>query len=90
MIVHFISGMLVMGYLVAAVFFFKFWRDSADRLFGIFAVAFLLLAVQRTLTSLFVAAAAIFIIRLIAFLLIVVAIVDKNRARRSAHSSPSS
>jgi len=88
-IAHFISGLLVMGYCVAGLFFLRFWRDSADRLFGWFALAFFLLAVQRVLTGLFINAEALLLIRLVAFLLIVAAIADKNRAR-ARHSSTSS
>ena len=79
----FIAGLLTMGNAVAALFFVRFWRDTSDRLFAFFAVAFALLAVQRALLT---AAPALEIsdvwsygIRLVAFVLILVAIVDKNR-----------
>jgi hypothetical protein len=81
----FLSGMLSMGYLVAAVFFLRFWSRSRDRLFLYFAGAFALLSVQRI--SLVVATdwledtAWIFLIRLAAFVLILFAIVSKNRKR---------
>jgi hypothetical protein len=77
---HFLSGALTMGYLVAALFFAKFWSESRDRLFGFFALTFALLAVQRALLSLLEPAELLYGIRLVAFLILIVAIVEKNRA----------
>lgn len=78
-----ISGMLAAGYLVAALFFMKFWRETADRLFAFFAAAFGLLFVQRialaVASDLVTDTAWYYAIRLLAFALIVIAIVDKNR-----------
>ncbi|HEX2188864.1 MAG TPA: DUF5985 family protein [Longimicrobiaceae bacterium] len=82
-----LSGAMVMGYLVPGLFFFRFWKESADRLFLIFAVAFWMLAVQRTLLTLLAeepgAHIYLYVVRLLAFLLIIAAIVDKNRATRT-------
>lgn len=82
----FVAGLLVMGYTVAALFFARFWRQSGDRLFLFFAAAFALLAVQRASLAaaaviLPIAPTWLYLIRLTAFLLIIIAIVDKNRAR---------
>ena len=80
----FILGMAVMASAVAGMFFLRFWRRTRDRLFAIFAAAFwlmglnwLLLAVVETdeINS------AVYGIRLLAFVLILLAIVDKNRKR---------
>ena len=80
----FVSGMLVAGYAVAALFFLKFWRQTRDRLFGWFAAAFVLLMVQRIALAAAVGSGVdplwYYVIRLVAFLLIIVAIVQKNRA----------
>lgn len=79
-----VSGLLVMGYAVAGLFFLRFWRETRDRLFGIFAGAFWLLALQRLLLALFQnpdnEQIWLYGIRLLAFVLILFAIVDKNRA----------
>lgn len=79
-----ISGALAMGYLVAAAFFARFHRRSRDRLFLWFAFAFGLLAFQRialTVTTGWVEDATwLYGLRLAAFLLIIAAIVDKNRS----------
>jgi hypothetical protein len=81
-----VSGLLVMGYAVAGLFFLRFWRETRDRLFGIFAGAFWLLAVQRALLALFQdpdnEQVWLYGIRLLAFVLILVAIIDKNRGGR--------
>ena len=78
-----VSGMLVMGYAVAGLFFLRFWRETHDRLFGIFAAAFALLAVQRAALALSSDPTGdqllLYGIRLLAFVLILAAIVDKNR-----------
>jgi hypothetical protein len=79
-----VSGLLVMGYAIAALFFFRFWRETRDRLFGIFAAAFGLLAAQRAALALSADPSGdqvlLYGIRLLAFVLILAAIVDKNRA----------
>ena len=84
-----ISGALIMGYLMTGLFFMRFWRDTHDRLFAIFAWAFWLLALQRA-TLLFIRfddaadTTWIYVLRLLAFLLFLYAIVDKNRAKADA------
>ena len=79
-----VAGALTMGYLVAGLFFLKFWRDVRDRLFLLFAVAFGLLALQRAMLALVAdtpeAALPLYGLRLLAFLIIIAAIVDKNRS----------
>ena len=80
----FISGAIVMAYLVAALYFLRFWRETRDRLFVFFTAAFVALAVQRSLLTLLqpqegTLETALYVLRLAAFLSIVVGIVDKNR-----------
>lgn len=78
------SGVLVMGYLIAGLFFMRFWHETRDRLFGIFAAAFWLLALQRFLLVLLEHTPRddvwLYALRLLAFVLILAAIIDKNRA----------
>lgn len=87
--IPFVSGFLVMGYLVASLFFLRFWRQTGDRLFAYFAASFALLALQRVALSITVSTLSpddtvwYYVLRLLAFVLILVAIVDKNRARRA-------
>ena len=76
----FVSGMLVMGYLAVGVFFVRFQRQSRDRLFGIFAAAFFLLGVQRAAVVLLPELGnATYVLRALAFTMIIVGIIDKNR-----------
>ena len=77
-----VAGALAMGYLTAALFFVKFWRDARERLFLLFAVAFTMLALQRAVLAMVGdspdAALPVYGLRLLAFLVIIAAIVDKN------------
>lgn len=83
--VIFLSGLLVAGYLTVALFFLRFWRQSRDRLFILFASAFTVLAVQRSALTLWEGhqnSAWLYALRLAAFVIILAAIVDKNRPGR--------
>lgn len=81
--VTFLYGAAAMGCAVAGLFFWHFWRQSVDRLFLTFALAFWMLALDRTVLGLFAFATEwreyVFLIRLVAFCLILYGIFDKNR-----------
>jgi hypothetical protein len=81
-----VLGALVMASAAVGLFFLRFWRDTGDRLFAMFAVAFWVLGInwlglavtdRATETETF-----FYVVRLVGFVLILVAIVDKNRTRR--------
>jgi len=78
-----LSGFLVAEYAAIALFFVRFWTSSRDRLFLLFAGAFALLAVQRSAIAvtaeIFEHQAPLYLLRLAAFILIIAAIIDKNR-----------
>ena len=80
----FLSGVAAAGSLGVSLFFLRLWRASRDRFFAFFGVAFSVLALNWL--ALVLAAPAsehlhyFYLIRLAAFLLIIVAIVDKNRS----------
>jgi uncharacterized membrane protein len=82
----FFSGATCALSCVAGLFFFRFWRKSRDRFFAFFAAAFWLLALQRMVGVVLrheqEDVTGTYLIRLLAFVLILVAIVDKNRSRR--------
>ena len=82
----FISGILTMGYIVAGIFFLRFWRETRDRLFAMFGAAFFILAAQRIgldfLGDEAESATLWYFVRLVAFVIIIIAIVDKNRSRK--------
>lgn len=80
--IHIVNGAIAMAYCVAGLFFFRFHRQSHDRLFLIFGISFWALAVQRLLLTSpawLEHSAWLYAIRLAAFLLILWAIIDKNR-----------
>jgi len=80
--IEFFSGAVTLGFLVAAGFFLRFWRQTADRLFLAFAIAFVLFALNQGLSSwltvLIEPASLIYALRVLGFIIILGAIVDKN------------
>lgn len=80
------AGGLIFGYVVAALFFFRFWRRTRDGLFMAFGWAFVLMAVNQLALALLAVpqeeAYYIYLIRISAFLLILGAIVNKNIGKR--------
>jgi hypothetical protein len=81
---RFILGAIVMACAIIGVFFLRFWRRTRDRLFIIFAAAFWLLGVNWLLLAFTDPNAetqrlVLYALRAIAFILILIAILDKNR-----------
>ena len=76
-------GAIAMASLVASLFFVRFWRQTGDRLFLFFAVAFGVDAVSRVILALGDISDEhepfFYLARLISFGLILLAIIDKNR-----------
>jgi hypothetical protein len=83
-LIPFLQTVSATGALAAGLFFLRFWRDSRDRLFGFFGAAFCVLAISWALLALVNPSAETrpyaYAIRLVAFLLMIVGMVDKNRA----------
>lgn len=82
----FLLGAVAMGSLVAALFFLRFWRQTRDRFFLLFSIAFGLDAVNRVALGLTEVAKEqepfFYLVRLFTFGLILLAIIDKNRGAR--------
>ena len=82
-LLDFLSGAVTAGFLLAALFFLRFWKGTRDGLFLAFAAAFLLLGVGQGLLALanipVEERSWLYLFRLAAFGLILVAIVRKNR-----------
>lgn len=78
-----LAGAVTAGFVVAALFFLRFWRDTRDSLFLFFATAFLLLGVSQLVLALGSVPdeyrAWVYLGRLAAFLLILAGILRKNR-----------
>lgn len=79
-------GAVAMASFVATLFFLKFWRQTRDRFFLLFAVAFALDAATRLTLGLSEFSTEyeplFYLARLVTFGLILLAIADKNRGRR--------
>lgn len=76
-------GAVAMGHLVACVFFLKFWTRTRDELFAVFAAAFGLFSLEQILIA-WVGLPReeqtwFYLLRLLAFSLIIWAILRKNR-----------
>lgn len=83
MIEGFLIGVIVTASLTASLYFLKFWKQTRDLLFLAFAAAFLIEAINR-IPRLFVddpreTSPETYVIRGFAFLLLLGAILYKNR-----------
>lgn len=78
------NGAVVMACAVIGGMFLRFWSKSLDRLFVYFAAAFWLFGVNHLILALTDRGSEIrpyiYLIRLAAFVLIIVAIAEKNRS----------
>jgi membrane-associated PAP2 superfamily phosphatase len=83
----FLAGGVALGFGVCALFFLKFWKRTREELFLAFALAFLLLGLGQTVLALAniptEERGSLYLLRLAAFLLILIAIYRKN-SRSSA------
>ena len=81
----FLSGAVAFGFVVAGLFFVRFWSRVRDPLFIWFALAFWLLGLGQAILALaglpLEERSSVYLIRLAAFSLIIFAIFRKNRAR---------
>ena len=84
--IEYLAGAVTFGYLMSALFFLRFWRRTADRLFLAFAIAFALFALNQAAAQWLGAAdervAYTYILRVTGFFCILWAIIDKNVGRR--------
>jgi uncharacterized membrane protein len=80
----FLSGTVFSLCCVAGLFFLRFWRRTGDRFFAFFSASFWLMGLHRLVLMLMRLTdsehvVAAYLIRLLAFVLILMAILDKNR-----------
>ena len=79
-----VDGATAMACCAIALFFLRFWRQTHDRLFALFALAFAVFAANRiVLTALAEDSESrtiVYVVRFLAFGLIAYAVIDKNRA----------
>ena len=79
----FFSGAVTAGFLIASLFFLRFWRRTRDGLFLSFALAFLLLGINQALLALtnmkVEERSPLYLLRLVAFALIIWSIIRKSK-----------
>jgi hypothetical protein len=86
---HFVWGGLAIACLTAALLFLRFWSLTRERLFLFFALGFAVFAGNWTWMALSIDALGVearnymyYLPRLLAFSLIILGILDKNRRRK--------
>ena len=84
-------GAIAMAELLAGLFFLRFWRSTGDRFFLFFAIAFWIEGAHRLAVFHLAGPEASplhYLPRLVAYGLILLAIVDKNRKTRPRREEP--
>lgn len=88
---EFLFGAVALAFAVVALYFVRFWRETREVLFLLFAISFAVQAASQTALAVDgnvnEARPAFYIPRLVAYALIVVGIISKNRRRRIPHVS---
>jgi len=79
----FLAGAVALAFGICALFFVRYWKRTREELFLAFSLAFLLLGIGQTVLALAniptEERSSIYLLRLSAFLLILIAIYRKNR-----------
>ena len=85
MLMSFLSGATVMGFWVAGLFFLRFWTRTRDELFLAFTISFWLLGLSQALLAFSSVPVEertpLYLLRVAAFTLILVAVLRKNAGR---------
>lgn len=86
MLVPFLSGATVMGFWLVGLVFLRFWKKTRDELFLAFTAAFWLLGLSQALLSFsnvpVEERSPLYLLRLLAFVLILIAVWRKNASAR--------
>ncbi len=86
MIKGMLLGGIAVGGIVAGLFFLRFWLMTNDRLFLCFSLSFFLMSLTRVLRAIVSSDEhpVIYLVRLVAYGLIIYGIIDKNRKKSPA------
>ena len=80
-------GAIAMANLTISLFFLRFWKKTGDSFFIFFAISFGLEGFNRILLAIYTDTDEnrpfLYLVRLVSFVLILIAIIDKNRINRS-------
>lgn len=91
-LLSYMAGAVTLGFIVASAFFLRFWRKTGDRLFLAFAAAFALLSANQILAAFLGAGNELtpftYVLRVLGFVLILAAIIDKNIVPRRPPRHP--
>jgi hypothetical protein len=86
MLTSFLAGATVMGFALAGLFFLRFWTRTRDQLFLAFTLSFWLLGISQALLTFsnvpVEERTPLYLLRLAAFMLILVAVWRKNAAAK--------
>jgi len=83
---HFLLGAIFVTCAVIGLLFLRLWRKTRDRLFAIFAGAFWILGLNWAALAFFNREEDrtwLYFVRCLAFVLIIIGILDKNRSSRA-------
>ncbi|MGE5537952.1 MAG: DUF5985 family protein [Gemmatimonas sp.] len=84
----FLGGLVTMGFIIAGLFFFRFWHRTGETLFVAFGIAFWLFALNQALVALSGVPrenqAWFYALRIAGFGLLIAAIIAKSFGRRPA------
>lgn len=82
MLYDFLAGAVVLGFFICGLFFLRFWHRTRDGLFLAFALAFALMGLGQAILALgdipTEERSSIYLLRLLAFAVIIFAIARKN------------
>ncbi|MBX5459586.1 MAG: hypothetical protein IRZ28_00710 [Steroidobacteraceae bacterium] len=83
---QFLWGALSMACLTVSVFFLRYWKTTGDRLFVYFSTAFAILTLNWVGLAIVEPSVEtrhiLYVLRLAAFVLIIIGVLDKNRRGR--------
>ncbi|MDF2757117.1 MAG: conserved rane protein of unknown function [Nitrospira sp.] len=87
---HILLGAVIMGDVLAALFFVRFWKMTGDRFFLFFSASFLAIAVSRVVVDEsippFGMEAFGYLIRILSYLFIIAGILYKNRGTKTSRT----
>lgn len=86
---QFLHGAITAVAFAIGLFFLRYWRTTGERLFALFSAAFWLLALHWIVSSAFPhLTTQAHVLRFLAFVLIALAVLDKNRKTRRRPMKP--
>lgn len=87
---HVLLGAVIMGDVIAALFFVRFWKRTDDRLFLFFAASFIAIAVSRVVVDEYIPPVGYepfgYMIRVLSYLFIIAGILYKNTGVRTSRT----